>query len=60
MILGIDQPIKVLIITPYIGIQYSEGIGGGTALNIALKLPNCVIFKVAALSLEPKPKVFKM
>ena len=47
MILGIDQPTMELTITPYKGIQYSGGIGGGTFSKLAMKLPLCVTLKIA-------------
>jgi hypothetical protein len=35
-----DDSTTVLTIIPYRGIQYSDGIAGGTALKYAVKLPN--------------------
>jgi hypothetical protein len=39
IILGIDQPIKEVAIMPYNGAKYSDGIGGGSALKLAVKVP---------------------
>ena len=57
--LGIDQPTMELTIIPYNGIQYAAGIGAGRALKLAVKLPNLVTLKVAAVSFDIIPKVFK-
>jgi hypothetical protein len=56
MILGIDQPTMELIITPYNGIQYSGAIGGGSFSKLAVKLPNLITLRFAAVSFYTRPK----
>jgi hypothetical protein len=48
MILGIDQPTIVGAIIPYNGIQYFEGIAGGSSLKFAVKVPNFVTLSFAS------------
>ena len=57
--LGIDQPTIVLTIIPYNGIQYSGGTEGGTALKLAVKVPNLLMSNVAEGSFGFIPKVLK-
>jgi hypothetical protein len=53
--IGIDHPTIELTITPYNGIKYSDGIGGGRFSKLAVKLPNLVTVKMLDVSFEPKP-----
>jgi hypothetical protein len=48
MILGLDQPTIVEAIIPYNGIQYFEGIAGGSSLKFAVKVPNFVTLSFAS------------
>ena len=52
-------PTMELIITPYNGIQYSGGIGGGSFSKLAVKLPNLVTLRFADVSFDAIPNALR-
>lgn len=58
--LGMDQPIIVVIITVMISNEYSGGIGGGSGLKLAVKVPYLITSKVPEESFFGlKPRLHK-